>query len=119
MVEIREIVVVTVDYNGCRLDFSGVIPSRGGAADGQSEAKCEETDASHEGEDETKEADLLSPGPLLLWRSDTTSSEEGGRNAACDSKAIEEPAVFRTGAKGIQPTMVILRGLWSDARTTR
>lgn len=75
MVEIGEVVVVAMDDDGCRLDFSGVIPSRGCTTNGQSKTKREETNTSHEGEDEADEADLLSPGPLLFGSSDATGSE--------------------------------------------
>jgi hypothetical protein len=87
-----------------------------GVADiSQSETKCEETSSSHEDEDDTEEADLLSPSPLLLWSLDAASSEKSGRNAASDGKAIKEPQVLRTRAKGIQPTMV--DGLYLSAVT--
>ena len=49
MVKTGEVVIEAVDDNGCRLDFSGMEPSRGFAADGQCETEGEETDASHEG----------------------------------------------------------------------
>ena len=75
MVEVGEIVVVTMDDNGCGLDFSGMVSIGGLATDGQRETKCEETDTGHEGEDDAEEANLLSPCPLLLGCSDATGSE--------------------------------------------
>jgi len=75
VVKVGEVVIVTMDDNGRGLDFSGMESSRGRATNGQCEAKCEETDAGHEREDETEEAYLLSPGPLLLGCSDATNSE--------------------------------------------
>lgn len=64
-----------MDDNGCGLYISGVESRRGRAANGQRKTERKETDASHEAEDDTEEANLLSPGPLLLGCSDATSSE--------------------------------------------
>jgi hypothetical protein len=114
-IEVGEALVVTMDDNGGVLNLSRVITSGGRATDGQGETKCEQTSSSHEDEDDTEEADLLSPSPLLLWSSDAASSEKSGRNAASDGKTIKEPQVLRTGAKGIQPTMV--DGLYLSAVT--
>jgi len=49
MVKTGEVVIETMDDNGCGLDFSGMEPSRGFAADGEGETERKETDASHEG----------------------------------------------------------------------
>ena len=75
VIKVGEVVIKTMDDNGCGLDFSGVVSVGGLAADSQRETKRKETDASHEGEDDADEADLLSPSPLLLGCSDAASSE--------------------------------------------
>lgn len=75
VIEVGEVIVEAVDDDGGLLDFPGVISSRGRTANSECETECEETNSSHKGEDETEEADLLSPCPLLLGSSDTTSSE--------------------------------------------
>ena len=75
MVKVGEVVVVTVDDNGGGLDFSGMESIGRRATDGQRETECKEANASHEGEDDTKEAYLLSPCPLLLGCPDAASSE--------------------------------------------
>lgn len=90
-----------MDNNRRRLDFPGMISSRRRTANRQCETECEETNSSHEREYETEEADLLSPGPLLLGSSDAKNPEERGRNTTCDGEAVKEPAVLWTRAKGI------------------
>jgi hypothetical protein len=75
MVKAREIVIETMDDDRCGLNFPSVVSIGGRSTDGERETKREETDAGHEGEDDAEEADLLSPGPLLLGCADTTSSE--------------------------------------------
>ena len=75
MVEVGEVVVVTMDDNGRGLDFSGMVSIWGCATNGQGEAECKETDAGHESEDDAEEAYLLPPCPLLFGCSDATSSE--------------------------------------------
>ena len=75
MVKVQEVVIVTMNDDGCGLDFSGVEVIRGLAADGQCEAERKETDVGHEGEDGAEEADLLLPSPPLFGRSDAKSSE--------------------------------------------
>ena len=49
MVKAGEVVIEAMDDNGRGLNFSGMEPSRGFAADGQRETEGKETDASHEG----------------------------------------------------------------------
>lgn len=48
MVEIRKVVVETVDNNRTCLNFSRMVPSGWLAADGQCKTECEETNSSHE-----------------------------------------------------------------------
>ena len=76
VIKIQEVAIVTMNDDGCGLDFSGVEVSRGLAADGQCEAEHKETDAGHEGEDDAEEADLLSPSPPLFRCLDARSSEQ-------------------------------------------
>ena len=117
VVKVGEVVVVTVDDNRGGLDFSGVVTIRGRTTNGECETEGKETDAGHEGEDDAKETDLLPPCPLLLRCSDAASSEQRRRDTASDGKAIKEPAIFRAGADGIQPTALFLGGLWIRTRT--
>ena len=49
VVKAGEVVIEAMDDNGCGLDFTGMEPSRGLAADGEGETEGKETDASHEG----------------------------------------------------------------------
>ena len=101
MVKVGEVVVIAMDNNGSGLDFSGMESIGGRTANGQRETECKETNASHESEDDTEEAYLLSPCPLLFGRSDAASSEKRGGNTTSDDEAIEKPTVFRAGADGI------------------
>lgn len=117
MIKAGEVVVVTMDDNGGGLYFTGMVSIGGLATNGQGETERKETDAAHEGEDDTEKANLLSPCPLLFWCSHATGSEERWGNAASDGKAIKEPTVFRTRTEGIQPTAILPGGLWIvDAR---
>ena len=117
VVKIGEVVVETMDNDGRGLNISRMITSWGCAANGQGETKCEETNAGHEGEDDTDETDFLSPGPLLLGSSNATTPEYRGRYTTGNGEAEKEPPVFWTGTNRIQQTAVLLReGVWVDVR---
>lgn len=117
MVKVGEVVVVTMDDNGGGLDFPGMVSIGGRGANSQGETECKETDAGHEGEDDTEEAYLLSPCPLLLGCPNAKNFEECGGDATGDGETVQKPTVFRTRADRVQATRILLGRLWGRAGT--
>lgn len=71
MVEVGEVVVVAMNDNGGVLDRSRGIAVRRRTADSFSEAECQETDASHEDQNDTEQPHFLTPRSLLFRCADT------------------------------------------------
>jgi len=91
----RKVVIITVDDERPVVDLTTRDPQLLRTTDCLSKAEGEETDQSHEEQDDPDDAHLLSPGPLCFWRplaKDTAENEAW--YPAGKQEAVHHPRVF-------------------------
>lgn len=71
MFELREVVVITMNDDGCILNLTGMESIGRRPADCYGEAKGEESNAGHEDSNDRQEPNFLTPGTLLLGCADS------------------------------------------------
>jgi hypothetical protein len=95
-----ESVIVSVNDNRVTLDLSTLDPERLNTTDGLSESESNETDNSHEREDDTDDSDFFSPCTLSFRCSFTaTTSKCPVGNTNGEEVAVDHPSGLGTGYK--------------------
>jgi len=110
MLELAEVVVVTVNNDRRVADCASLEAGRGFATDGLGEAEGEEANAEHETANDREQAHLLAPCTLLLRSADAEERQQEWREAAGEEVAVDEPGVFGTGSDVVEAAGSFLGG---------
>lgn len=85
MGEMGKIVIIAMNNDGTLVDGASMEPVGRSPADNLSETKSQETDTSHQKNDEANQTHFLSPGTLLLGAPDTCTKEHQTRVVKVDN----------------------------------